>query len=174
MSPLNRTGTRAGRDPPSSRRAASIAGTSPVTSRCHLHVSKARETGATKTLGGAQEMHHAPRRRRRGASSLPAPLPPRPRPRPLAEVTSAADAAGRCSPAGLRPSCLTPSGWRGLPHWYNRSPTPLLACSASSRSLPGPQLFRLQVNLACRLLPGSGVFHFLQVQHLMCTCCMHT
>ena len=47
VSPLNRTDTRAGSDPPSSRRAASIPGRGgrgkPVTSRCHLHGSEAQD-----------------------------------------------------------------------------------------------------------------------------------
>lgn len=47
-SPLNRTDTRAGSDPPSSRRAASIAGASTVTSRCHLHGSEAEEPARPK------------------------------------------------------------------------------------------------------------------------------
>lgn len=170
MSPLKRTDTRAGSDPPSSRRAASIAGASPVTSRCHLHGSGGRGTGATRTLGGAQEARHAPQRRERAEASLclshPALSPASSGEGGEAgSGLSGARAAGRCSPIGLRPSFLPPPpGWRALAPWDGHLPTPLLARLASSRSLPDPD-FQISSNKPRASPPaGFSVFHFAQIQ----------
>lgn len=149
MSLLKRTDTRAGSDPPSSLRAASIAGTSPVTSRCHLHGSKATITGATETLDGAQEARHAPRAQASLRLSHLA----------LDSASSGegrwtgsglgAEAAGRCSPASRR--CLPSATWLASPCSLAQP----LARSASSHSLPVPQPFKPQVN-KLRMLPSAG------------------
>lgn len=175
VSLLKRTDTRAGNDPPSSLRAASIAGTSPVTSRCHLHGTEARGTRAPRDA----------RRRTGNTSRIPAPgqpcasptstLTPPPQGRAdRSEVTSGAAAAGRCSPTSLGPCFPSAPDLQTLARWPNRSAVPLLACSASSRSLPVPQPLKPQVNKPRMLLPSAGFWCFpLSTGSAFSACCVH-
>lgn len=171
MSPLKRTDTRVGSDPPSSRRAASIAGTSPVTSRCHLHGSEARETGAQDARRRIGSTSCSPARAAHPGILAPLPFPPRPRllgGRWSPKMTYGPEAAGRCSPTSLRPAFLPPPGWQALAHRHKRSLTPLLARWASSRLNPGPQPFKTQVNKPY-MLPSSGFWCFPLSTHLAFT-----
>lgn len=97
--------------------------------------SKARGTGATETLDGAQEVRHASRAQaslRLSHLALDSASSGEGR---WTRSCVGAEAAGRCSPASLALAFLPPPGGQALAHWHNHLPARLLRIRFRSPSL---------------------------------------
>lgn len=136
-SPLKRTDTRTGSDPPSSRRAASIAGPRPVTSHCHLHGSELRnrcDRDARRRTGKASR---ARERAVRPASHTPL-GPAYYGGGHIDRKLPVAGASGSCSRSCQGP----PSSGSGLV-FANRLPQPALAPLSARYASPRPSCAHL-------------------------------